>query len=89
MCLVIECIAVAEINASSFFKTPFSSLIRPRQLVEYTVINVELVRDGERRKFAGQGALSKKVLSDAFSCWPKTICSRSFSLSMFLLTVGW
>jgi len=50
----------AEINASTFFKTPFNSLLRPRQLCEYTIINIETISDHERRKFTGQGALSRK-----------------------------
>jgi len=54
---------VAEINASTFFKTPFNSLLRPRQLCEYTIINIETISDHERRKFTGQGALSRKVRS--------------------------
>lgn len=56
----IKCL-VAEISAATFFKTPFSSLQRPRQLCEYTIINIEEISDHERRKFAGQGALSRKV----------------------------
>ena len=52
---------VAEISASTFFKTPFNSLLRPRQLTEYTIINIEAISDHERRKFSGQGALSRKV----------------------------
>ena len=45
-----------------FFKFPFASLLRPKNLVEYTVMNIEVIPENERRKFAGQGALSKKVL---------------------------
>jgi len=57
----------AEINASTFFKTPFNSLLRPRQLCEYTIINIEEISDHERRKFAGQGALSRKhTLADVW-----------------------
>ena len=44
-----------------FFKLPFASLLRPRNLVEYTVMNIEVIPENERRKFAGQGAVSKKV----------------------------
>ena len=52
---------VAELTASSYFKTPFNSLIRPKQLAEYTVMNIEVIQEHERRKFAGQGAISKRV----------------------------
>ncbi|TRY72523.1 hypothetical protein TCAL_10508 [Tigriopus californicus] len=57
----------AEMNAASYFKNPFLSLIRPRNLVEYTVINVEIIREHERRKFSGQGQVSKKhILADVW-----------------------
>jgi len=58
---------VAEINASTFFKMPFGNLVLPKQLTEYTVMNIEPITEKERHKFAGQGALSKRhVLAD---CW--------------------
>jgi hypothetical protein len=52
---------VAEINGATFFKTPFYSLMGSRQLTEYTVMDIEKVSEKERRKFSGQGAISKKV----------------------------
>ena len=52
---------VAEINASTYFKSPFQTLVKPKQLTEYTVINIEPISDGERHKFSGQGAISKRV----------------------------
>jgi len=57
----------AEINADVFFKFPFASLLRPKNLVEYTVMNIEVIPESERRTFSGQGAISKKhALAD---CW--------------------
>ena len=53
---------VAEINADVFFKHPFNSLFRPKNLVEYTVMNIEQIDESERRRFKGQGAVSRKVL---------------------------
>lgn len=50
----------ADITASTFYKAPFRSLIRPRNLVEFTIINSELIEDHERRKFKGQGQISKR-----------------------------
>jgi len=56
-----------EIPADVFFKYPFASLLRPKNLVEYTVMNIEVIPEHERRKFSGQGAVSKKhTLAD---CW--------------------
>ena len=59
------CFAVTEIPADVFFKYPFASLLRPKNLVEYTVMNIEVIPEHERRKFSGQGAVSKKVGSCA------------------------
>ena len=52
---------MAEINSVTFFKSPFNTLVINKQLQEYTVINIEPIGEHERHKFAGQGALSKKV----------------------------
>jgi len=58
---------VADINASTFFKSPFKSMVLPKHLVEYTVMNIEPISENERYKFSGQGSLSKRhVLAD---CW--------------------
>ena len=54
-------IAVADVSASTYFKSPFASLLSPRQLVEYTVMDIEPINQQDRRKFAGQGAVSKKA----------------------------
>jgi len=57
----------AEINATTYFKMPFSSLCRQRDLVEYTVINIEPIQHKERKQFSGQGKVSQKhVLADAW-----------------------
>ncbi|QQP58467.1 60S ribosomal export protein NMD3, partial [Caligus rogercresseyi] len=50
----------AEINATSYFRNPFLSLTGPKSLAEFTVMNIEIIPDLERRKFKGQGAISKK-----------------------------
>ena len=52
---------MTEINAATYFKTPFPGLMGSRQLTEYTIMDIEKVSDKERRKFSGQGAVSKKV----------------------------
>ncbi len=52
-----------EIPANAFFKSPFSAVAVPKHFTEYTVINIEIIEENERRKFAGQGAISKRVSS--------------------------
>ena len=40
---------------------PFKNLVTPKQLQEYTIMNIEPIEEHEKHKFAGQGAVSKKV----------------------------
>lgn len=54
---------MADLNATTYFKAPFQTLVLPKQLTEYTVINIEPIGDHERHKFAGQGSISKRVSS--------------------------
>lgn len=46
----------------TYFKSPFNNLVLPKQLCEYTVMNIEPIAEHEKHKFSGQGAVSKKVL---------------------------
>lgn len=56
---------MAEISGTSFFRTPFSAVCDPKQLVEYTVMDIEIVR--ERKQFPGQGPISfKHVIADVW-----------------------
>jgi len=56
-----------DVNASIYFRFPFLSLCRQRDLVEYTVINIEPISHRDRQTFTGQGKVSQKhVLAD---CW--------------------
>jgi len=56
-----------DVNATTYFKQPFLSLCRQRDLIEYTVINIEPITLKDRAKFSGQGKVSSKhVLAD---CW--------------------
>ena len=53
---------MAEVNSVTFFKMPFKNLVLPKQLQEYTIMNIEPIEEHEKHKFAGQGAISKKVM---------------------------
>ncbi|XP_023210923.1 60S ribosomal export protein NMD3-like, partial [Centruroides sculpturatus] len=58
---------IAEVNSQLFWRYPFSSLCSSKQLIEYTVMNNEFIKDSERSIFAGQGKLSERhVLSDVW-----------------------
>ncbi|XP_038052083.1 60S ribosomal export protein NMD3-like [Patiria miniata] len=53
---------VAEIPANNYWRSPFNSLCDPKQLTEYTVLQVERIEDRERRHVAGEGSRSNKHL---------------------------
>ena len=50
---------MADVSATAFFRSPFESLAGPKQLTEYTIINVEPV--GPLHLGAGHGHVSTKV----------------------------
>lgn len=48
---------------------PFHALSGAKQLSEYIVMDIDVIRDHEKRTFAGQGATSfKHVLADVWVC---------------------
>lgn len=56
---------IAEISGMNYFRYPFTSICDPKQLVEYTVMDIEIIRD--RKQFPGQGPISfKHVVADVW-----------------------
>lgn len=56
---------MAEISGMSYFRYPFSAICDPKQLVEYIVMDIEIIRD--RKQFPGQGPISfKHVVADVW-----------------------
>ncbi|XP_043223415.1 60S ribosomal export protein NMD3-like isoform X2 [Amphibalanus amphitrite] len=51
---------VAEVSGAQYWRQPFGAVGGPRQLTEFVVMDCEVQRGGERRTFAGQGALSTR-----------------------------
>ncbi|KAK9505680.1 hypothetical protein O3M35_009674 [Rhynocoris fuscipes] len=56
---------IAEINGSNYWRDPFNSVFDPKQLTEYTVMDVEPIID--KKNFPGQGQVSNKhILADVW-----------------------
>ncbi|KAK6643534.1 hypothetical protein RUM43_005044 [Polyplax serrata] len=53
---------VAEVNSTIFWRTPFSVICNPSQMVEFVVMEMEVKSAGEQQKFRGQGTISHKHL---------------------------
>ncbi|KAG2462049.1 NMD3 protein, partial [Polypterus senegalus] len=51
---------MAEVDGSTYWRYPFSSLCDPRQLQEFIVMDIEIIRD--QKQGAGAGIRSNKVL---------------------------
>ncbi len=62
MCLIycrVCLISVAEVDGNTYWRHPFSSLCGPRQLEEFIVMDIDIIRD--QRLGAGAGLRSNKV----------------------------
>lgn len=54
--------AVAEMNATTFWRYPFNTICNPKQLSEYIVMEMEVILAKDRKTFPGQGTISHKVM---------------------------
>ncbi|GLH09513.1 60S ribosomal export protein NMD3 [Gryllus bimaculatus] len=60
-------VRVAEVSAVAFWRNPFYSICNPKQLTEYIVMDVEIMKNYDQKTFPGQGAISQKhVLADVW-----------------------
>jgi len=56
---------ISEISGQAYFRNPFESICDPKQLVEYVVMDVEIIFDKDRKHYPGQGQISfRHVLCD-------------------------
>ncbi|CAK9807411.1 60S ribosomal export protein NMD3 [Anthophora plagiata] len=58
---------IAELNSTLFWRHAFKSICNPKQLIEYTVMDVEPIKFKDRKFFPGQGTISNKhVIADVW-----------------------
>lgn len=56
---------IAEVNSQVYFRNPFEAICNPKRLIEFVVMDIEIIFDKDRKFFPGQGAVSQKhVLCD-------------------------
>ena len=58
---------VAEIQGATYWRYPFNALSGTKQLSEYIVMDIEIIKEHEKRTFSGQGTTSFKVSSEQLS----------------------
>lgn len=58
---------IAELNATLYWRHTFNSICDPKQLIEYTVMDIEEIKFKDRNFFPGQGSISNKhVIADVW-----------------------
>ncbi|KOC66748.1 60S ribosomal export protein NMD3 [Habropoda laboriosa] len=58
---------IAELNATLYWRHTFNSICNPKQLIEYTVMDIEPIKLKDRKFFPGQGTISNKhVIADVW-----------------------
>ncbi|XP_078041318.1 60S ribosomal export protein NMD3 [Augochlora pura] len=58
---------IAEVNSTLYWRHSFNSICDPKQLVEYTVMDIEPIKLKDRKFFPGQGTISNKhVIADVW-----------------------
>lgn len=58
---------IAEIPSNAYFRAPFEGMLNPKQLVEFIVMDIDIVKEKDRKYFPGQGTVSfKHVLCDVW-----------------------
>ncbi|CAD1475981.1 unnamed protein product, partial [Heterotrigona itama] len=56
-----------KLNATLYWRHNFNSICDPKQLIEYTVMDIEQIKYKDRKFFPGQGAISHKhVIADVW-----------------------
>lgn len=58
---------MAEIQNIAFWKHPFEAICNPNQMIEYIVMDIEILQQSEKKSFPGQGPVSSRhVLADVW-----------------------
>ncbi|XP_050074442.1 60S ribosomal export protein NMD3 [Anopheles maculipalpis] len=58
---------MAEVQNMAFWKTPFEAICNPKQMIEFIVMDVEIIRESQRKTFPGQGPVSQRhTLADVW-----------------------
>lgn len=57
---------VAEVDGNTYWRNPFNSLCNPRQLEEFIVMDIDIIRD--QKLGAGAGTRSSRVCISLMSC---------------------
>ncbi|XP_041971323.1 60S ribosomal export protein NMD3 [Aricia agestis] len=58
---------VCDLSATVYWRHPFTPICNPKQLVEYIVMDIDILKEHEKKSFPGQGIVSNKhVVADVW-----------------------
>ncbi|KAM3967174.1 LOW QUALITY PROTEIN: 60S ribosomal export protein NMD3 [Aphomia sociella] len=58
---------VCDLSATVYWRYPFTPICNPKQLVEYIVMDIDILKEHEKKSFPGQGSVSNKhVVADVW-----------------------
>ncbi|XP_046962888.1 60S ribosomal export protein NMD3 [Vanessa cardui] len=58
---------VCDISSTQYWRYPFNPICNPKQLVEYIVMDIDILKEHEKKTFPGQGTVSNKhVIADVW-----------------------
>ncbi|XP_015606312.1 60S ribosomal export protein NMD3 [Cephus cinctus] len=58
---------IAEVSSTVYWRYPFNSICNPKQLTEYVIMDIEPIKNKDKKVFPGQGAISNKhIVADVW-----------------------
>ncbi|KAI8424388.1 hypothetical protein MSG28_002912 [Choristoneura fumiferana] len=58
---------VCDISSTVYWRNPFNTICNPKQLVKYIIMDIDILKEHEKKSFPGQGMVSNKhVLADVW-----------------------
>ncbi|XP_072939936.1 uncharacterized protein [Epargyreus clarus] len=58
---------VCDLSSTVYWRYPFTPICNPKQLVEYIVMDIDILKEKEKKSFPGQGMVSNKhVVADVY-----------------------
>ncbi|KOB67746.1 Nonsense-mediated mRNA decay protein [Operophtera brumata] len=67
VCLVNR-VTICDVSSTVYWRNPFLPICNPKQLVEYIVMDIDVLKEHEKKSFPGQGVVSNKhVIADVYN----------------------
>ncbi|GBP60800.1 60S ribosomal export protein NMD3 [Eumeta japonica] len=58
---------VCDVSSTVYWRNPFNAICNPKQLAEYIIMDIDIVKEKDKKTFPGQGSVSNKhVVADVW-----------------------